>query len=414
MTSSEPLIEQSPGSLSFTWADSCLQILVTRYSNKKDSGEMKILHLNGDNSKAQLMFTRFDFMSHDRKDKTIKQLNSKYPDYEWEQIIEKVSLDTVRLMRQGEPVQLIESVGEIHRQEYLAHPLLPINEPTILFGDGEAGKSLIAQMLYILVTSPGACNDEVLSQLGLKLRDEPCVGGYLDWERGYHIMNYRYKALCKGMRIWPPPMHWKRCSAPLADDIEAVHTFINEYKINFLVIDSLGVACGGDLNTPDVALRFFAALRALNVTTLILGHNRKGDGEKSIFGSVFFQTLPSVIWQQMGQYDKGADIISAGLVNKKNNIGPRFNDIGFKVYFDDIDMTIRIERNDEAAKTVLPETQPEEALRILAGGSMHYTKVASEMGIASKNANAVLDRLVKQEKVTRLGKGMYGLRFPDE
>ena len=407
----EPTIDQTPGSLSFTWADSCLQILVTRYSNKKDSGEMKILHLNGDGARAQLMFTRFDFMSHDRKDKTIKQLNSKYPDYEWEQIIEKVSLETVRLMREGEPMQLIDSTGEIRRMEYLAYPLLPINEPTVLFGDGEAGKSLIGQLLYVLVTSPGARNDEVLSKIGLRLQEEPCIGGYLDYERGYNIMDYRYKALCKGMRIWPPPMQWRRCSVPLADDIEAVHKFIGDHDIDFLVIDSLGVACGSDLNGPEAAIRFFSAIRSLNVTVLVLAHNSKGEGTKTIYGSTFFQTLASAIWQQRGQYDTDTDTVSAALQNTKNNIGPRFKDIGFKAYFDDPNMTIRIERNDEAAKNVLPETQPEEAMRILAGGSAHYTKVAAEMGIASKNANTVLDRLVKQEKVTRLGKGMYGLRF---
>lgn len=74
---------------------------------------------------------------------------------------------------------------------------------------------------------------------------------------------------------------------------------------------------------------------------------------------------------------------------------------------------IRIERNDDAARDVVPETQPAEAMRILSRGSVHYahyTKIAAEMGVAPKNANTVLDRLVKAGKVTRLGKGMYGLR----
>jgi len=412
----EPLIEQSPGSISFTWASAAIRIIVSRYSNKKDAGEIKIQHLNGAKAAAQLEHQTLNFMAPKGKPDLIKFLKGKYAEgYQWEQMINDLCYHTLEIMRRGEPVELVGIEGEVEPQEWLLHPILPMDEPTVIFGRHGSGKSMMGQFFYTLVTSPGAKHDEVLSQLGLRLRDEPLVGIYLDWESNPRTMKWRAQAMARGMRIYPPPIIYRKMFHPLAQDIEAIQDIVAEHKATFVLIDSLLGASAGDANKTEPASDFFAALRSLNVSSLIIAHHAKDPGSnKTIYGNTIFGDRPRHIWEIQSEVDNITNTRSVAFTHNKHNISPKFPDIGFQIRIDNDANTIIVERDDEAARSVLPETQPEAAMRILAGGSMHYTKLASEIGISPGSCNSVLERLMKQEKVTRLGKGMYGLRFPGD
>ena len=77
------------------------------------------------------------------------------------------------------------------------------------------------------------------------------------------------------MNVDPFYIKYRSCALPLYQDLEQIKEAIDYYGANLLIIDSLGLASGGEPKETEPALKFFAALRQLKTTSLILGHNSK-------------------------------------------------------------------------------------------------------------------------------------------
>ncbi len=105
---------------------------------------------------------------------------------------------------------------------------------------------------------------------------------------------------------------YRRMYRPLTDELPTITKLVQEHDISFMVIDSLAPATGGDQIGADGALRFFEALRILNVGCLVLAHSPKNTDNKSIYGNVFNFNLARLVWEIQTAQEENSDEVRMG------------------------------------------------------------------------------------------------------
>lgn len=238
---------------------------------------------------------------------------------DWAQLVGIAAREVVTHHRRGEPAVLLRDVPPLQDDGHILPPLAVARMPTILFGDGGAGKSLLA-----LAAAASIQSGEPF--LGMAPKTTANVG-YLDWEMDGHEHRLRLARLA-GDEL--PGIVYIPCSRPLADDVDRIRREIIRHEIGYLVVDSVGLACDGPPEAAEVAIRFFGALRELGLGSLLVAHvNRSGDTSRP-FGSAFFHNSGRLTWYAKLEAEAPGST-TIGLVCKKSNTGPRPSPLGFRV-----------------------------------------------------------------------------------
>lgn len=218
-------------------------------------------------------------------------------------------------------------------------PLLR-NHATILFGDGESAKSYLA--LYV-----AGC----MARQGLRVL-------VCDWELSAVDHRARLQRLF-GADM--PDVHYLQCPLPLTEMVEHLQAYVEKEHIDYLIVDSIAMACSGPAETSEAATTYFAALRDIGVSgSLSIAHQtkqtRKADkGREKPFGSVFWHNLARSTWY-MQATSKQPDTITANLVCRKANLDARSADLTVVTTF----------TNDTTSIAITPTTPPTVSERILA------------------------------------------------
>ena len=242
---------------------------------------------------------------------------------DWGQLVGIAAREVVTRYRRGEPAVLLRDVPPSPDAGYILPPLAVSRMPTILFGDGGAGKSLLALAAAASIQSGEP-------YLGIEPATTTTVG-YLDWEMDGHEHRGRLARLA-GNDL--PGIVYIPMARPLADDVDRIRREIVRHEIGYLVVDSVGLACDGPPEAAEVAIRFFGALRELGLGSLLVAHvNRSGDTSRP-FGSAFFHNSGRLTWYaKLEAESPGSTTI--GLVCKKANTGARPSPLGFRVDWGD-------------------------------------------------------------------------------
>jgi len=140
---------------------------------------------------------------------------------------------------------------------------------------------------------------------------------YLDYEGDKLTFEKRWSAVWNGFRVKAKregkdadlpkmPCLYEHMDAPLANVLDSILALVIEHKIKLIIVDSLGLAAGGQLNDPEPALLYSAALRRLDTTSITIAHASKDPllKQKSVFGSVFFSILARSIWMSKVESDR--------------------------------------------------------------------------------------------------------------
>jgi len=160
---------------------------------------------------------------------------------------------------------------------------LPVlrNHPTVLFGDGETFKSMVA-----LWTAGN------LSRAGMKVL-------YADWELDAADHRSRLEALF-GHPL--PPVKYLRCHAPILSMASRLREICQQEGIHYWIIDSVAFAVGVGAETSEAATSYYAALRQVGVGgSLSIAHTTKkvanrDRGKEKPFGSVFWHNGARMTW----------------------------------------------------------------------------------------------------------------------
>jgi hypothetical protein len=396
MASYDPQIYDMPGGWRFFWPIEHVQITVKRLSddrrNQTTSAEIRVESLDPI-AEGHIHQARINLTSTQAKNGLAKQLAEANDAIDWKTIVEALCFQTLELHRQGEPLQMIGDLPLAGGAKYRLRPICPEGMPALIFGEGGTGKSFIALLAAILVQSGRTA-------LGLR----PTQGNvlYLDYETSKETQNERVKALCAGLSLPEMQIAYRYCYHPLAEDIETIQDMVSDKTITFLIVDSLGPACGGDPNEAELAIRMFNALRQLRISSLLIDHVAKHqlDGQKaSPYGSVYKTNLARSVWQIIPSTDKGAFHTKVGLFHRKVNFGPlRKDGLGFGMTYQNDEseqlLSVHIETTSVLDDTILSQhvKLKDRIEACLAGRRMTLDQMAVELDLLNEKQEIDKDK----------------------
>jgi len=348
----KPVVKQLGTRHEFYWQKEHVHAVVNRLHEHNDGRVTAEIILKTDktDAKTHILQTQLNLLSARSKKDLVRELHDRYPlpEEQWTEMVEQLCTITLDNHRTGKPAREVWPVRidePIPEPEMLISPLIYQNKPTLVFGEGSAGKSYLALTMCVLVQLPFEDNK-------LRLTPKQAHTLYLDYESDEADFQRRLTLLQRGFDLPEFPILYRECELPLLEDIDHMEEIVAEENIGFVVIDSLGVAAGGtDLNNAATATAFYSALRRLKLTSFIITHTSKDETKKaSAFGSVYFTNLARSVFAVQKHQEQGANEIAIDLVHVKNNQGPLLPHQGFRIAFYPEKTTIsRIE----------PETVPE-------------------------------------------------------
>lgn len=406
---SKPDIEEGAGFYRFHWPDQQIYILLKRVREHRDgrtTGEVTI-STDAEGYSPLLHRALFNLSSTETRVRLGKLLDQRFPEAHWEVLLETFCYLALERIRQGEPaIELWTTQESIEAPQYLLGPVMPIDKPTIIFGEGGVGKSLLALVFAMCITLPWQNNP-----LGLAVSEGSRAGLYLDYETDNKEIGWRMKCLRVGLGLPDFYINYRRCTLPLPDELEDIQGIIAETKSKWVIVDSLGAASGGNLNEAETAIRFFAALRSLKTTSLLIAHTAKeslGRG-RGVFGSVFYFNSARSVWELKQVQEVGEDEISLGLYHRKSNVSRLHSPLGFKIVFNEDSYVVGQQDLSEVPALQRGQSTQVQILGLLRHGSMKVVALKEELDISDNAVRQALAKLKRAEKVIKVG-DEWGLR----
>jgi len=329
-----PEVSAKGNTYTLKWVEEHLQIVVSHIHAHKDgrvTSELVITTDREDYNYPHLLQTSFNLTAARSRTELAKKLATKYEEVNQENfdyILEQLCLRVLERFRAGEEVVELWTNEEIATPSYKLAPLLAENKANILFGDPGSGKSTLALLFAVILQLPWQDNP-----FGLQPKSSKVL--YLDWETDHADMSYVLSSLIHGLDLPEFFISYRRCFMRLADDIEPIRKIVEDGGIDTVIIDSAGLACGGDLNLPEPVTMFFSALRSLSTTSIIIHHTTKeAKRHKSPFGSHYFVVQARTIYEIRSSQEPDSNVLHVGLFHYKKNIGGKINPMGFRFTYE--------------------------------------------------------------------------------
>jgi hypothetical protein len=240
-------------------------------------------------------------------------------------IFDEACVLAIRAEREGlEAIVLDDAPEEGPPQDFLVHGLsVPSDSHSQIIADGDGLKSLI--LLLVLGT---------LAQLGIPV-------AYLDWEWTAARHKARKRRLFGISRL--EHLHYRHCRNPLAVELDAIRRFCDEKQIQFLAIDSVGLACDGKLADDDVARAYNRALDYLppSLAAAHIPKNAEGAANLKAFGSAFFHNFARLTFTVKKQDGDSDDVVAVLITRQKQNDGARLRPVCLEFTFDPDRIAVR-------------------------------------------------------------------------
>ena len=270
------------------------------------------------------------------KGRLAKALTAQYPSTPWTTIVDKTAQMVIERHRAGEPyIEIDDSPDE--SLGYRLEPLLLENEPTIIYGLGGKGKSLLTQYLAVIVAEGVVTGS---------LEPEPGPVLICDYETNKRVVKSHIKRLRVGLGIEVGSnIFYRRMGQPIASEIESIQSQVRELGVQLLIVDSAAPAVGnGGAQNDEPVLRYYSALRNLGITTLTVAHRSKNT-DNGPFGSVFWENMARNVFRLQSE-PEGKARVHLGLFNEKSNDQQR-PPFGLRMDFEDDRITVT-EENPKA------------------------------------------------------------------
>ena len=304
---------------------------------------------------------------------------------EWDAIIEYSCVSVLEAFREDEtaPAINLRDLAEATDEGMLVTPLFPANEPSIIFGEGGTGKSVITLWLAGLV-SEGFGFDWVSAKKKNVL--------YLDYETSEAEFKRRGDKLSKGMGLDMPYANiwYRRYNSPLVDMVEHLREEIDRNDIGFIVVDSVGYACPEPISDKETN-KYFNAMRTFpEVTFINIAHTSKENiAKKTPFGSVFW-------WN-------GARSINNGSLQKP---------IGFNLKFLPDSIMINNADAKEIQNYEVARTRTDEIYQILARSSekLNLNEILYALELDESKLNSVRASMSRNDNMIHFGNGLWGVK----
>jgi hypothetical protein len=322
--------------------------------------------------------------------KLASSLKALTPTIPWKFLLQRACSVVLKRHRDGEPLRILTVETPIEPLTFQINPLVFRGKVTVLFGDGGLGKSSLALLCAMLV-STGETVAGIAALPGIPL--------YLDYEDSYDVHVRRMQAIAAyHPTVAKADVRYQACTEPLSTLTHTLLRRIQAEGITFLVLDSLAAATGGDAGA-EAATKVFRALRTLNVGALVIAHVPKSPGEgqePSIYGSVFHKNFARATWEIRKEQEIGSDQSILGIFNRKSNLSRLHHPIGLKVTQDADNTRMQYETFDlsQAGELATALPLPNRIRNLLESDGMPRPskEIADELGAALPTVKAVLSK----------------------
>jgi len=294
-----------------------------------------------------------------------ERAKTKPDDFDWPGAIDAACLECIQAERTGADVIILDDAPTTADRDHNVFGLLvPADAASIVIAHGDGLKSLI--LMLVLGT---------LATLGKRTL-------YLDYEWSPARHASRKRRLFGADRL--ENLRYLRCHGPLTVEVETIRRYCDAHRIDFLGVDSVGLACDGKLGDDDTAIRLHRALGTLppslsaaHVPKSSMGPDGKGDAIGP-FGSVFFSNLCRKSWLVKKQPGPSDDLVTVGLFPQKQNDGDRQRPVGLEFTFGE---AIRVKPVNLAGVVGLAERLPLAArmTHLLKTGPLTYAELAEQL-----------------------------------
>jgi len=392
-----------------TWPEHNLAIRITRLLVHKDgrvTAFIKVSLAHEGKTFTLEPSAQFNFSAPRSRTELVNTLKAKNDSIPWREVIDYLCREVQEKAWVGEPGETLTITDEddITRPSYLLEPVIMQGVPSVIFGEKGVHKTILSLLFSICIYLPWEENP-----LELKTNSHKSVVGMLDWESDGKLTRFNVQRLLKGQGLTYFDLNYRRCKLPLADDIEQISNFLDDKKCDFILIDSLGAACGGDLMKPEQSLRFFEALRSLDRTSLTIAQTSKNDeGKKTIFGSTFFQYYSRNIFELKKSPDiADKDETKVALFHTEGNYSGKYDPIGFRLAF--TESSIKVSRESVSYGEFLEKVNRQQmVLELLKAGPLTTEQIKDKLEISRANADQLMKRLREKKRVVKTDNG-WGL-----
>ncbi len=316
----------------YTWRQWALTILISRVSERSGNvmGELAvIMHREG----KDRLLTRgtINLSSFESRARLAKRLERLATGPEWNPVVETSCVKTEDFHRQGQPSESLEPTDLDRPACFVLNPLIYERNPTMVFGPGESGKSFWALFLACLLASGGQSTDLAVAPDGHNVL-------YLDWELQAPEQRARVRQLRAGHpELTRSPMY-RRMHVPLASCATELRRDLHAHDIGVIIIDSVGMATGGEMERSQDPVAFFNALGSFGVASLLIHHVPKAaddDKKRTPYGSVYYYNLSRSIWEMRLVAEPESDTRTLALFHYKNNLGRHLPPKGYTLKITD-------------------------------------------------------------------------------
>lgn len=289
---------------------------------------------------------------------------------------------------------------------YLLRPFIEKDGINLLFGRRASTKTYLAIRMMMSYASG-------LPFLGFK----PSATGtalFLDYESTGGKFKNRLIRLSKFVEGWDDKhlknLYYLRAAGrPVSQLVNTLRSMVTQKGITLVVIDSAAKASTGAIEESSTATGLSSAIDKLGLTTLIIGHVRKGDEkEEDIFGSSFYMNDSRNAWNvRRVTEDDDARIAHVGLYHRKTNNDRECSPCFARVFFDDQN---GVDVNAEGGK-YFDDSRPikERILDLLAEGPMSIGDMVKGLGVSYGATRVHVADLKSKGKVQNKGRGVYEL-----
>lgn len=411
---SEAILQDVTGGIDVSWPDNPFIIHVRRLHTHTDgrvTGFITIIVKDKKKDKVVYPSTQINFAADRTRGSLAKELTAKNPSFPWGDMVDQLCQLVPEKALSGEPSQEMWAGldnSTVIPPKYQLEPFILENLPNVIFGEPGSAKTTLALAFVSIMLHQIYDNN-----LNIIPNNHEVRSLYLDWESDFSTIQWQLHRLQKGMG-WPPVgLSYRKCNLPLAQDVEQIRNHIEQVKANLIIIDSMGLASGGELNSSESPIALYTAIRQLNITSLLLGHTNKNKEEKSksIYGNQYFTAQARNAWEVRKVTEDDEDNISLALYHTKPPpFGKKRKPMGFHIHFDDQENTARITSQDPKSVPEFVERMGNNTriLNILKDGALEPKEMAEILSINPASVRTSLKRLTAKNLVVKVG-DKYGL-----
>lgn len=260
--------------------------------------------------------TRQNLISSSGREGLERMLKKQFGDANWTQAISQAYRRARDAFNELERGLKIGDAARMQKLEFFVEGLFAEGHHSIVFGDGSSGKTMWLYAIAIAVAAG-------IPIFGCDVK--PGAVLLVDYETSEELARWRIERLMTGMGMDAanldslPIYYWPGGGIPIAEQAENIRRFARKHGINFMIVDSGGVACGMPPEKSEAAIQYFAGCQRTGIDTVVtICHvSALSDGQFP-FGSKFWHNLARATYF-MKASGVGSDEIGITLYPRKAN-----------------------------------------------------------------------------------------------